>query len=60
MHIAGLQRHPVYIIEDAETKTGIAFCDLLLSFNLTMHQENPVAGDRLNLIRWMLQRYDCF
>jgi hypothetical protein len=45
MHIAGWQRHPVYIMEDAGTRTGIAFCDLQLPFNLTTHQEKPVAGD---------------
>ncbi|WP_258137861.1 hypothetical protein [Mucilaginibacter phenanthrenivorans] len=32
-------------MEDEETKTCIAFCDLQLPFKLTMHQENPVAGD---------------
>jgi hypothetical protein len=45
MHIAGWQRHPVYIIEDAGTKTGIAFCDLQLPFNLTTYQETPVFAN---------------
>jgi hypothetical protein len=48
MHIAGWQRHPVYIMEDAGTKTGIAFCDLQLPLNLTTHQEIPVADDSAN------------
>jgi hypothetical protein len=45
MHIAGWQRHPVYIMEDAGTKTGIAFCDLQLPLNLTMHQEAPASNN---------------
>jgi hypothetical protein len=45
MHIACWQRHPVYIMEDAGTKTGIAFCDLQLPLNLTMHQEAPASND---------------
>jgi hypothetical protein len=28
MHIANWQQHPIYIMEDGSTKTGIALCDL--------------------------------
>ncbi|WP_439698231.1 hypothetical protein ACFGVS_08235 [Mucilaginibacter sp. AW1-7] len=48
MHIAGWQRHPVYIMEDAGTKTGIAFCDLQLPLNLTTDYEAPISGDSIN------------
>jgi hypothetical protein len=35
-------------MEDAGTKTGIAFCDLQLPLNLTTDQEAPISDDSTN------------
>ncbi|MCR8558855.1 hypothetical protein KXD93_14450 [Mucilaginibacter sp. BJC16-A38] len=42
MQIADRQRHPVYVIEDAGCRIGIAFCDLQLPSYLYSGQETEV------------------
>lgn len=48
LHIADWQFQSVYIMEDAETRIGIAFCDLQLPLNLGPDQEIKVPGNVTN------------
>ncbi|AMR32489.1 hypothetical protein A0256_14175 [Mucilaginibacter sp. PAMC 26640] len=54
MRIADWQRHPIYIMEDAGVKTGIAFCDLQLPSRFStcpaiQDQNFPVVAEGTNI-----------